>query len=272
TTTTLPAPLAVALAARPVAAGDPVALAEQITVAEGAVRDPATAPDVAAAAGHLQQVVYRQLGVHPEWDADVLARVPPELAESVQLNAQARRAFRSMHRRLADTLPAWRIVEPEPADVLLAHYREAEAAFGVGWHYLAAINLVETGMGRIRGTSVAGAQGPMQFMPGTWERYGEGDINSAQDSILAAARYLHANGGADPGGIEFALYRYNNHNAYVRGVMAHARVMELDPRAFVGYYHWQIYFLSAMGDVFLPVGYEATAPIPVADYLATHPQ
>jgi hypothetical protein len=272
TTTTIPAVLASAMARPPRAATDPTALAQQLIVAERAIRDPATAPEVLIAAGRLQQVAYRQLGVHPEWDARVLATVPPELAEPVMLNAASRREFRSMHRRLSDTLPAWRIVAPEPPDTLLGHYREAEAAFGVGWEYLAAINLVETGMGRIRGTSVAGAQGPMQFMPATWAAYGAGDINSARDSILAAGRYLAANGFANPGGIDGALYRYNNHPAYVRGVAALARVMELDPRAFYGYYHWEIFFLSALGDVRLPVGYEATQPIPVADYLATHPQ
>jgi hypothetical protein len=271
TTTTLPAPLASAVAGLPVAAGDPASLAEQLIVAERAIRDPATAPDVLAAAGHLQQVAYRQLGIHPEWDPEVLTRVPPELAETVTLNAASRREFRSMHRRLSDMLPAWRIVAPESADTLLAHYQEAEATFGVGWEYLAAINLVETGMGRIRGTSVAGAQGPMQFMPATWAAYGQGDINSPRDAILAAGRYLAANGFTNPGGIDGALFRYNNHPAYVRGVAAIARVIELDPRAFYGYYNWEIYYLTVLGDVRLPVGYEANQPIPVADYLAVHP-
>ena len=70
-----------------------------------------------------------------------------------------------MHTKLSSTLPAWRIVRPAPADELLDAYRDAEAEFGIPWRYLAAINLVETGLGRIRGTSIAGAQGPMQFMP-----------------------------------------------------------------------------------------------------------
>jgi membrane-bound lytic murein transglycosylase B len=271
TTTTLPAALEEALDGPPEAAENPAELAAQLLAAEAAIRDPATSPEVLAAAGRLQQVVYRRLGVHPEWDAEVLAGVPAALAEPVRLNAQARREFRSMHRRLSDTLPAWRIVDPEPADVLLAYYQEAEATFGVGWEYLAAINLVETGMGRIRGTSIAGAQGPMQFMPATWAAYGQGDINSAHDAIQAAARYLSANGFTNPGGVDGALFRYNNHPAYVRGVAALARVMELEPRAFYGYYHWEIYYLSALGDVWLPVGFEATEPIPVAEYLANHP-
>ena len=37
---------------------------------------------------------------------------------------------------------------PPPADDLLAYYREAEATFGVPWQVLAAVNLVETGLGQ----------------------------------------------------------------------------------------------------------------------------
>ena len=53
------------------------------------------------------------------------------------------------------------------------------------------------------------------------------------------------------GGIPGALWRYNNHSAYVRGVTLLARRMERDPRAFLGYYHWQVYY----GDTLLPEGY-----------------
>jgi len=52
---------------------------------------------------------------------------------------------------------AWRIVDPAPLEDLTRYYRDAEAEFGVPWAYLAAIHLVETRMGRIRGVSVAGA-------------------------------------------------------------------------------------------------------------------
>ena len=164
---------------------------------------------------------------------------------------------------LSRTLPAWRIVEPAPATALLRFYRRAEAVFGVGWEYLAAINLVETGMGRIRGTSVAGAQGPMQFIPSTWAAWGRGDVNDPADAIMAAARYLAHNGFARPGGIPDALYRYNNSTAYVRGVTHYARLMERRPRTFHGLYHWQIYYVTTEGDVRLPVGYQRNRPIPV---------
>src|SRR5204862_264363 len=66
-----------------------------------------------------------------------------------------------------DTLPAWRITDPAPEAELMSDYREAESQFGVGWNYLASINLIESALGRIQGLSAAGAQGPMQFMPST---------------------------------------------------------------------------------------------------------
>jgi membrane-bound lytic murein transglycosylase B len=53
-------------------------------------------------------------------------------------------------------------------------------------------------MGRIRGVSSAGAQGPMQFLPTTWDIYGGGgDINDPCDAIRAAARLLRANSAPD---------------------------------------------------------------------------
>ena len=122
----------------------------------------------------------------------------------------------------ARPLPRWRIVAPEPPAVLLAHYKEAGAANGVPWQYLAAIHLVETRMGRIRGDSVAGARGPMQFIPSTWEIYGQGgDIESTADAIPAAARLL-ADRGA-PGNMARALHAYNNSDRYVRAITLYAR-------------------------------------------------
>jgi hypothetical protein len=230
-----------------------------------AIRDPATTELELARAALAQQVAYRQLGRHPEWDEGVLAALPEELWATVTRHAAARREFRGMHTRLSDTLPAWRIVEPEPADELLAVYQEAGAAFDVSWPYLAAINLVETATGRIRGTSTAGAQGPMQFLPATWAAYGDGgDINDTRDAIFGAARYLAANNGATD--IDNALFRYNHSERYVRGVKLYADLIAEHPRAYLGVYHWGVWYLTTQGDVFLPVGYEETEPIPVSAF------
>jgi membrane-bound lytic murein transglycosylase B len=247
------------------------ALAALLT-AEEAIADPATGPRELVRAAQVQQVAYRELGVHPAWDARVRAGLPRSMRTVVRDNVASRREFRAMHHELSDTLPAWRIVAPAPAEELLRYYKRGERAFGIGWEYLAAINLVETGMGRIRGTSVAGAQGPMQFLPSTWARWGRGDIRDPEDSIMAAARYLAHDGGARPDRLDDALFRYNNDTRYVRGVTLLAKVMERRPRAFYGYYHWDIYYLTSRGDVRLPVGYERTKPVPVKTWLANHPQ
>jgi hypothetical protein len=266
----VPAVLVAARDGVPPAARTPQQLAYRIRVAEHAIADRRTEPRLLAAAGRLQQLSYRQLGATPRWDAAVRRLLPGALRGVVADNVASRREFRSMHSTLSRTLPAWRIVPPARAATLLGHYREAEATFGVDWEYLAAINLVETGMGRIRGLSVAGARGPMQFIPSTWARWGRGDIDSPRDSILAAGRYL-ADRGFTRGvrGRDQALYSYNNHPAYVRGVSLLAEVMKRRPRAYLGYYHWEIYYLSAFGDVLLPVGYVQKKPIPVRRYLAS---
>jgi Transglycosylase SLT domain len=256
----------------PVEARSPGQVVDQIVAAERAIADPRTRPAVLAAAGHLQQVAYRELSTRPGWDVRVRSALPRGLVRVAGDNVESRRAFRSMHppasSDLSDELPAWRIVHPAPARTLRAVYAEAQDRFGVDWNYLAAINLVETGLGRIRGTSVAGAQGPMQFIPSTWAIYGKGDVNSVHDSILAAGRFLEDQGFNEPGGRSEALYSYNNSTAYVRGVTLLAELMDRRPHAFDGYYHWQIYYLTSKGSVLLPEGYRATEPIPVERWLA----
>ena len=273
-TTTAPTTTTTTTPTEPVAvepATDPGKLAASIAETERLTRDPATTPAERQAAAFELQQRYRQLGRTPDWDADVLAAAPPELRDTIVANTTARRQFRGMHSKLSDTLPAWRIVDPPPADELLSYYQEAEATFGVPWEVLAAVNLVETGMGRIRGTSVAGAQGPMQFMPATWEAFGDGgDVNDPHDAIMGAARYLAHNGGGS-GDIDTALWNYNHSWRYVDGVKQYAAIMTDDPAAFDRFYHWQVVYLSTSGDVWLPTGFEQTERIAVTDYIAANP-
>jgi membrane-bound lytic murein transglycosylase B len=231
-------------------------LARQIVESETALRSGSLGDREAAVAGMLQQVAYRTLAATPAWRDEVLATVPTELRPAVAAQGDAAAGLFRLARP-QPRLPAWRIVEPPPSDELLAHYREAEQVFGVGWEYLAAIHLVETRMGRIRGTSSAGAQGPMQFMPGTWAQYGQGDIEDPRDAILAAGRYLRASGA--PGEMGRALFAYNRSDAYVQAISTYAEQMRADEQLYRGYYHWQVYYRHVDGDRLLPVGYDGTA-------------
>lgn len=264
------APGATATPLVPEVADSPEGLAEQIEAAEEAVRDPDTPADELAEMAHVQQVAYRTLAEQGDWHEPVIEALPDDLAGPAELHLAARLEFTSLNATPPDDVPAWRIVAPEPADDLRSYYEEGEDEYGIDWEYLAAINLVETGMGRIRGTSSAGAQGPMQFIPSTWARYGEGDIDDPHDAILSAARYLNASGGAN-GDIEGALFAYNNDVRYVRGVLAYARVMQDDPATFRGLHQWQIWYASASGDVLLPEGYHLTEPLPANAYADQYP-
>jgi soluble lytic murein transglycosylase-like protein len=237
----------------PLVADEASALLEQLVTAERAVRDPAVTGAKLAFMGHLQQLVYRQLIERPDLRDAVFAAIPPDLRGSADFNLSAGADLWLFGPVRVTELPDWRIVQAAPINDLLRYYREAEAQFGVSWSYLAAINLVETRMGRIRGDSYAGAQGPMQFMPKTWDAYGDGDINDPRDAILGAARYLSATGA--PEDMERAIWHYNHDPEYVDAVMKYAAVMKGDPNAFRGYYGWQVYYQTAHGVYLLPVGW-----------------
>jgi hypothetical protein len=237
----------------PVAADEATALLEQLVMAERAVRDPAVTGRELAYMGHLQQLVYFRLLERADLRDPVFDGIPKDLRRAADLSIAAGANLWLWDSTRVTELPEWRIVSAPPIRDLLTYYREAEAEFGVPWYYLAAINLVETRMGRIRGDSYAGAQGPMQFMPATWDMYGEGDINDVRDAILAAGRYLRATGA--PTKMERAIWMYNHDNEYVDAVMKYGEVMRDDPSAFRGYYGWQVYFVTANGTLLLPEGW-----------------
>ncbi len=252
-------------------AGSPGELATRLVAAERLVRADTTDPETLEAAAFESQILYRQLARTPPWQDRVLTRLG-RLRGIAELHLEARQSLRSLLSTLTDELPAWEIRDPAPTAELLRYYREAERTHGVAWELLAAINFVETGFGKIHGLSSAGAQGPMQFIPSTWAAYGEGDVNDPHDAILGAANYLAANGGDSDAGIEGALYRYNNHEGYVAGILTYASILQRDARALHGLVRWQIVYLSTIGDVWLPIGYFETAPVPVRQYVRQHPE
>jgi hypothetical protein len=257
----------------PLVPQDPAATARLLVAVEADLRNPATPAEQLPRLGHQQQVIYRVLSRDPERAAAVQAQLPEPWRGVAHHHLEARRQFLAMHghHRRPTSLPAWRIIPPAPAEELLAHYRKAAAATGIDWEVLAAINLVESGMGRIDGVSVANAQGPMQFLPTTWAQagVGAGNIRDPHDAIQAAARYLVRRGGLQD--IRKGLWGYNNSDRYGRAVLHYAALLKDDPRAYTGLYHWEIHFHAEAGDLWLPVGYSQNQPLAVATWLQRMP-
>jgi soluble lytic murein transglycosylase-like protein len=96
---------------------------------------------------------------------------------------------------------------------------------------LFAIAQVETRLGRGHMRSPAGAAGPMQFLPATWDAYGTdgdgdgvADVMNPVDAMYGAARLLCANGAAEPAGLRAAVWNYNHSHDYVDHVLRIAGV------------------------------------------------
>jgi membrane-bound lytic murein transglycosylase B len=125
----------------------------------------------------------------------------------------------------------------KPVDSLRSYYQEAYQRFGVDPSFLAAINFIESNFGRVEGPSSAGALGPMQFEPGTWQAFGlGGNVNDPHDAIMGAANYLVHNGA--PGDMRNAIWHYNNSFDYVDSVDAFARAYRSDPEWLDRMYFW----------------------------------
>jgi membrane-bound lytic murein transglycosylase B len=192
-----------------------------------------------------QQRIYRLLSREERLSRLVIPRLPAPLRSHARDTVAARRA---LTRLTAPTSRRLRTGRALPAGVLLRHYREAQRRFGVKWQMLAAVNFVESAFGRVRSSSSAGAQGPMQFLPATWRAYGlGGNVNDPHDAILGAANYLRANGA--PRRAWVALYRYNPSPRYVEAVLRYTRQMTRDVRAYYAYYSWQVFQRTPRGDL-----------------------
>jgi transglycosylase-like protein with SLT domain len=194
-----------------------------------------------------EQRIYRHLASKPTLASRVLDRLERPAWVEVGANVRASHVLFE-HFAPVSELPNFRIRKPEGADVLLGYFQEAEDRFGVEWEVLAAVMLIETRMGRIRSRSSAGAQGPMQFLPATWEAYGlGGNIRDPHDAVMGAANYLRASGAPD--NYREALHHYNPVGAYVNAVWWYAKTMMRFPDAYYAYYNWQVYVRTVDGDV-----------------------
>lgn len=193
-----------------------------------------------------QQRIYRFLAQY----RPLADRTLPLLARWLRLEARATiKAAAELFSivRPISSPSRFRTGSPKPAGLLLRWFREGERHFGVDWQLLAAVMYVESKFGRVRSTSTAGAQGPMQFVPSTWAGYGMGgDIHDPHDAILGAANYLHHSG--SPSDDRRALFAYNHSRAYVNAVLRYANQMKRDPRNYYAYYSWQVFVLTTAGD------------------------
>lgn len=120
---------------------------------------------------------------------------------------------------------------PIPSDYLAA-YKAAGQHYGLPWELLAGVGEDESGH-HAGSVSSAGAQGPMQFEPGTWSTYGvdgNGDgvknVWDIGDAAFGAANYLVHLGVKDgPSGVFGALAKYNGSypsHVYANDVLRYA--------------------------------------------------
>jgi hypothetical protein len=240
----------------------PSDLARDITRAQRIIDDPTSPADALTQAGQFEQLATRELALGSgQLRRGTVMKLSGAAKAAMRADLQAAEALATITAP-RKRLPHWRIISPPAANILLGYFKAAQKRLHVPWQDLAAIEFVETKFGRIRGLSTAGAEGPMQFLPATWARYGKGgDVNDPRDAIFAAARLLVANGA--PRNMSGALYHYNPSRAYVDAVETYAGRMRADPRAFFGYYQWQVLYHRVGGTVILPVGYPRARPIPL---------
>lgn len=188
-----------------------------------------------------RQAILRRLGRAPSVAAAVVRLAPAERDDIL-----ARRDLERLAAKSPPLKARIRIRPAPPLPKLREWYGEAQRRFHVRWQLLAAVNFVESAFGRVRNTSTAGAQGPMQFLPATWRAYGlGGDVNDPHDAILGAANYLAANGAAHDE--RRALLRYNHSTLYVDAVLHYAHRIGHVPSAFAEYHAWAVYVRTPAG-------------------------
>ena len=197
--------------------------------------------------GLYQQRLFRYLTKHDGAARRTIAKLERSLRAFARATVHVGAALRAQVTPVKPPI-RFKTHKPAPAGALIRFYKKAQRRSGIDWHVLASLNFVESKFGRVLGPSSAGARGPMQFLPSTWEKYGHGgDIDDPHDSILAAARYLEAWGA--PGNMQRALYAYNHSDVYVRAVRTYARLMRRNELNYYNYYFWQVFVITTKGDV-----------------------
>ena len=217
-----------------------------LVAAERAIADPATRPKELVRAARVQQLAYRELGAQPGVGRDGAGRRTP---------VAARRGPRQ--RRLAPGVPgdaprcsptrcppggSWRRRPPRSCCATTSAASAPTASAGStsppstssrpGWAGSAA----RRSPARRGRCSSCRRRGPGGAAATSRTRPTRSWPPPATSRTTAAPR---------PARLDDALFRYNNSDHYVRGVTLLAKVMERRPRAFYGYYHWDIYYLTA---------------------------
>ena len=199
--------------------------------------DPLSQPppaELTAEAGYLQATV-RSLAGRPRLARSTIELLSAPLAGEIR---ELTAAARDLHRLSAGWPPHHvKSGDPKPLSELEKYYAAARHRYGIGPHYLAAIHHVESKFGRVKSNSVSGAQGPMQFLPSTWQIYGHGDIHDDHDAILAAANLLHHAGA--PRQLRPRPARLQPLAALLDAVQRYARLIKRDAYALYFLYCWE---------------------------------
>lgn len=204
--------------------------------------------EAAATAGRAEQVASDQrITTALSYADDVTARandvdrlVQAGRAELAHLDARARRlaardldAAAAAATGAAGSAAAHADVIPIPAAYLTYYQGAARTCPGMSWTLLAAVGQVESGHGRNNGPSSAGAVGPMQFRPRTFDAFAvDGNHDRRRDpwdpadAIYTAARFLCTYGAGSPSGVPRSLLHYNNAQWYVDLVLAVQRKID----------------------------------------------
>jgi hypothetical protein len=149
---------------------------------------------------------------------------------------------------LSNSAPSKLALASVPRTYLSWYQQAARTCRGLPWPVLAGIGEMESDHGKSTAPGVhsaanfAGAEGPMQFEPGTFAAFAvRADRSHAlspydpQDAIYTAARMLCADGarGGSPSGISSALFAYNHADWYPPQVMGWASKYATDRIAVV---------------------------------------
>ena len=187
----------------------------------------------------VNRAVASRLGLVP--DLAVLINAPADnlasLVSQVHAVTGAQSHVVSLQPATASTpgrLPVDTSVPTGRPTTYLQLYQESAARYcpGLSWTVLAAIGEVESGNGANVGPSTAGALGPMQFLPSTWQVWGIdgfGDTGAPNimnpfDAVPSAAAMLCADGAGQGGSsLQGAIFAYNHADWYVNEVLAIAR-------------------------------------------------